>query len=157
MKTILLLLGVFILAVGIFLFTQNLLGGNGLSFLSKTATAKIKDTEVKLSVADTPKGQQKGLSGRKSLASDRGMLFVFKTPDYYSFWMKGMKFPIDIIYLRGEKVVTIYKNIQPPKSANDTSLPVYTPEEPSDKVIEVNANFSDKHGLKKGDSVSITL
>ncbi len=157
MKTILLLLGVFILAVGIFLFTQNLLGGNGASFFGKTATAKIKDTEIKLSVADTPKAQQKGLSGRKSLAEDRGMLFVFKTPDYYSFWMKDMKFPIDIIYLRGDKVVTIYTNVQPPKSATDTSLPVYTSEEPSDKVLEVNAGFSEKQGLKKGDTISITL
>jgi uncharacterized protein len=84
------------------------------------------------------------------------MLFVFDKADYYSFWMKNMKFPIDIIFIRGDKIVSISKNAVAPKSA-DASLPIYKPEAPVDKVLEINSGLSDKHNIKKGDKVEIKL
>ena len=41
----------------------------------------------------------KGLSGRDNLADDEGMFFVFEKSDIYPFWMKDMKFAIDIIWI----------------------------------------------------------
>ena len=51
--------------------------------------------EVELAMSDVKK--QLGLSGRSNLPEDKGMLFVYDKPNFYSFWMKDMLFPIDII------------------------------------------------------------
>ena len=51
------------------------------------------------SFSTTPDAQSKGLAIRDSLNENEGMLFIFETPQKYSFWMKDMKFPIDIIWI----------------------------------------------------------
>jgi uncharacterized protein len=137
-------------------FRSNTRTGGAEQSANKNATAKINNKTFKLDLADTPEAQQKGLSGRDSLAQDQGMLFVFDKADYHSFWMKNMKFPIDIIFIRGDKIVSISKNAAVPKSA-DAPLPIYKPEAPIDKVLEINANLSDRHNIKKGDKVEIKL
>ncbi len=38
------------------------------------------------------------------------MLFLFDKPDYYPFWMKGMKFPLDILFIRGSTIVSIRRD-----------------------------------------------
>ena len=56
----------------------------------------------------------KGLSIKNTLNESEGMLFPFDTPGEYSFWMKDMKFPIDIIWIDSNyKIVYIEKNLQP--------------------------------------------
>ncbi len=120
----------------------------------KSPTAKINNYAFKLYIAKTPKENEVGLSKYKNLAKDMGMLFSFDKPDYYSFWMKQMKFPIDIIYIRDGKIVTIYKDIEPPKSENE-SLSIYKPTEPSNMVLEINAGLCDKYKLKVGDKVNL--
>lgn len=108
----------------------------------------IKDVEVKVEIADTPQKYLKGLSGRKSLAEDRGMLFIHTRRDVSSFWMKDMQFPIDIIFIDGDKVVEIAKNMQPPEGEN---IPEYKSKKPATMVLEVNAGFAEKHSIKVGD------
>lgn len=120
------------------------------------ATAKINNQTFKVDVADEPNEWQRGLSGRDSLDEDAGMLFLFKTTDYHNFWMKDMKFPIDIIFIKDDTVVSVVKNAKPPTSKND-NLPLYKPEQPIDRVLEINAGLSDKHKIKKGDKVEIKL
>lgn len=57
----------------------------------------IDNKDIRVEVADTPKERKQGLSGRKNLAKDKGMLFVYKKPQKHSFWMKNMLFPLDFI------------------------------------------------------------
>lgn len=121
-----------------------------------SATAKINNQTFKVDVADEPNEWQHGLSGRNSLDKDAGMLFIFKSTAYHNFWMKDMKFPIDIIFIKGDTVVSIVKNAKPPTSKNDV-LPLYKPEQPADRVLEINAGLSDKYKMKKGDKVEIKL
>src|SRR3989344_7453771 len=85
--------------------------------LKKSPTAKINNYAFKLYIARTAEDKEIGLSKYKNLAKDVGMLFPFEKPDYYSFWMKQMKFPIYIIYIKDGTIVTIYKNVSPPKKA----------------------------------------
>ena len=48
---------------------------------------------------------------RNKLKEDEGMLFVFDHSDKYSFWMKDMNFPIDIIWIGEDlQIVFIKKN-----------------------------------------------
>jgi uncharacterized membrane protein (UPF0127 family) len=83
------------------------------------------------------------------------MLFVFEQPDYYSFWMKDMKFPIDIIFINKNKIVDIFQDVPVPK--NNNNLPTYTTGEKADKVLEINAGLSNTYKIKIGDNVLLNL
>lgn len=97
-----------------------------------------------------------GLSGRDGLGENSGMLFVFDHSDFYDFWMKDMKFPLDIIWIKNNKVADLEENVPPPLAgAPDASPPVYKPEAPADSVLEVKAGFAGKNQVKIGDEVKI--
>lgn len=123
-------------------------------------TANINGHTIKLEIADQPNEQMKGLSNRNSLADDVGMLFTFPQAGYQQFWMKDMKFPLDIIYLNGEKVVTIYDSIPAFNQVGNTKTPnltIYTPTDPANNVLEINAGLAKKYDLKVGDTVKLNL
>lgn len=120
----------------------------------KSTQVVVNDKAFNVMVAKTDKEKQIGLSGREKIAENQGMLFIFETPDYYSFWMKEMKFPIDIIYINGSKVTTVVKNAKPPSSGNG-DLTIYRPNEKSDKVLEVIAGSSEKYNIKTGTTVKM--
>lgn len=124
---------------------------------AKKAIATFGKQKVTLEIADSLEEQEKGLSGRKFLAENRGMIFVFERPGIQSFWMRGMNFPLDIIFLRGNKIVTIYKNVPAPASKDEIPSAYYQPTSPSDKVIELNAGMADKFDLNVGDTITLTL
>ena len=60
-----------------------------------------------------------GLSGYAGLPEDAGMLFVFPEPIQPTFWMKGMLFAIDIIWIRDGTVVQIHESATPPGEGFD--------------------------------------
>lgn len=148
MRIIFGLIGLILLLVIAFFFTQSYFG----FFTSKT-TATVKNHTFTVDVAKTSKDKEIGLSSKKTISSDYGMYFPFDKPDYYAFWMKNMNFPIDIIFLRDNKIVTIFSNVPAPASATD-NLPLYQPEEPANAVLEIQSGLSKKYGLVKGDSVT---
>lgn len=121
---------------------------------SPSSTIKINDHVFKVELAQTPQEQEMGLSGRDSLAEDQGMLFLFEEEGYYNFWMKNMKFPIDIIFINDDRIVSIIKNAQPPESEN-VNPQILKPEGVIDKVLEIKAGLSEEYGFKKGDRVEI--
>src|SRR4051812_34888171 len=92
-----------VLIVALLLLVVVKSGGNLLSFIpslgGSNAHAQINETKFNLLVAKSETERQKGLSGRKSLSQNQGMIFIFDHPDKYGFWMKDMLFPIDIIYI----------------------------------------------------------
>lgn len=94
----------------------------------------------------------KGLSGRTSLAMDHGMLFVLPKPDIYHFWMRDMHIPIDIIWIDEGRVVDIEKNVPP--EFDPASPRFYTPSRPAQYVLETNAGFAEKNGVKAGDKIT---
>lgn len=127
------------------------------AFLAVFLNYKDKDTyywnvtlggmKIKAEVALSPKDQEKGLSGRNGLKEDEGMLFVFNDPGKYDFWMKDMKFPIDIIWIsEDKKIIDITKNILP-----ESYPAVFKPASSARYVLEVNAGFSDTSEIKIGD------
>jgi len=65
-------------------------------------------------IAATPAQQRQGLMFRKSLASDRGMLFTYAKPQPAAFWMKNTLIPLDILYIAPSgKVLSIVRNARP--------------------------------------------
>jgi len=141
---------VLLVVVSMAIVISRLSQGSG---LLSTPKVELSDKSFTVAVADEAKEQEKGLSGKNNLPKNRGMLFVFGKPDYYSFWMKDMKFPIDIIFINGDKVVKIYHNVPtPPQSGG---LAVYQTPQPADRVLEINAGLSKKYNFKEGDKVKI--
>jgi len=114
----------------------------------------VGDVKVKVEVARELAELAKGLGGREKLDENHGMLFVFETPGEPAFWMKDMKFPIDIIWIMGDEVVDIAPNL--PVVAAEF-LSTYTPKDPANYVLEVNAGFVEEHGIKVGDTVDIRI
>lgn len=122
-----------------------------LAIFSKEKVFKIGDAAITVEIADTPGKRAKGLSGRESLAENRGMLFVFDKPGYYSFWMKDMLIPLDFIWLNGGEIIQINENIRP----KDYPPPkFFTPKYPADSVLEINAGTAKKLNIKIGDKIS---
>lgn len=119
----------------------------------KKATVEINDKSFKVDVAETMGARAKGLSGREKLDKDEGMFFIFGTAGNYGFWMKDMKFPIDIIWIKNDRVVGITPNVRPQAGASDFGLKLYYPPEPVKHVLEVNAGTAAAMGFKIGDEV----
>jgi len=113
---------------------------------------KIAGQIVKVDLALTDAEQTQGLSGRKDLAKNEGMLFVFNKPDKYLFWMKDMNFPIDIIWISDDMRVVYIKKDARPELYPET----YGPNTDAKYVLEVPSGFSDQNHLQIGDSAVFT-
>ncbi len=112
---------------------------------------QINDHGLQVDVVRETRDMVKGLSGRKSLCSDCGLLFVY--PDYQirTFWMKGMNFPLDIVWLKDEIIVGFEENMQPFDSSRKISTMVSG--EQINLVLELNAGWIKKNKVKIGDKV----
>lgn len=116
----------------------------------------LKDQTFVLEIADTPAKQRQGLSGRASLASDHGMLFVYPEEKILTFWMKDMKFDVDVLWIAGDKIVAWEKNMAAPlPDVTDSQLLQYTSAFPADKALELSSGSIDRLGLKLGDSIDL--
>lgn len=119
------------------------------------AQVKILRLKVEAEVADTMETRAIGLGGRESLNEGQGMLFVFDTEAKHSFWMKNVRFGLDIIWLGdNKKVVHFVKNTQPD---NGGDLEIYTPPLKAKYVLEVNGGSIDKYGVELGNRASFEL
>jgi hypothetical protein len=99
-------------------------------------------------IAKTPAEQQKGLSGRTSLAPDHGMLFVFDHEDYWGFWMVDMNFPLDIIWFNSNRQAVFIEQNLPP--CTPQSCPVFIPNVKAMYVLELNGGFVMAHQITLG-------
>lgn len=118
-----------------------------------TKTVTINGRSFDIDIAKSKDQQEKGLAIYDSLPENKGMVFPFDHSDYYAFWMKDMKFPIDIIYINQNKIVDVFENVPNPKSA-DSALPIFKPRTPANLVLEINAGLSQKYSFKIGDSIT---
>jgi len=123
-------------------------------------TVKIgADHVVKLEVASTPDEIQRGLMYRTSLAEDQGMVFLFHPARAVNFWMFHTLIPLDMLFVKNDKIVKIFANAQPCHSENSQDCATYPPGKGLEvsEVIEVQGGYAAKHNVKEGDSVSFEL
>lgn len=122
--------------------------------LLKTASVAVGNSSFYIEVADNFASRAKGLSGHAPLTADQGMLFIFQIPAPYPFWMKDMTFPLDIIWIRANKVIGFAENAPVP-SGSDT--PSFSPPGMVDMVLEVNSGVVKNQGINVGDEVAVNL
>ena len=122
----------------------------GISYNMSLPKLKVGDQTISLLVANDQASREKGLGERPYLAKNEAMLFVFDDVAQECFWMKDMKFPIDIVWLStSRQVVHIEKNISP------ASYPkTYCPVVPAKYVIEFNSGYTDSLGIKEGQTLN---
>ena len=113
----------------------------------------VNGKQFSVAVADTATKRTQGLSGVSAMGENEGMLFLFPIPAKYSFWMKDMNFPIDIIWIRDGKIAGVSENLPAPTGNGVFSLPNYTPESAVDMVLEIGAGNSKKYGFQVGHEV----
>ena len=112
----------------------------------------IGNKKINIEIADSSEKRAQGLSGRKTLEKNSGMLFIFDKSNYYNFHMQNMNFPLDFIWINNDEIVEIIPNV----SASSHQPPDYLrPSIPVDKVLEVNAGFSSENNIKVGDTIII--
>ncbi len=119
----------------------------------KKAVVEIGTKRFSVDVAETMGARAKGLSGREKLDKDEGIFFIFGNPGKYGFWMKDMKFPIDIIWIKENKIVGFEENISPQIGVSEFNLKLYYPPEPIKYVLEVKAGTVSEIGFKIGDEI----
>ena len=108
------------------------------------------DATVFLEVADTADERSLGLMNRESLEEDRGMVFVFRPEHKVTFWMKDTLISLDMIFINNGTVVHIVKNAIP----NQTETLYPSGDKAITEVVEVNAGFTDTHGIEIGSSIT---
>lgn len=106
-------------------------------------------------LAVTEPERRQGLSGREFLAQDAGMLFVFEDEQPRQFWMKDMRFPLDIIWIDGQcRLVGVSADVPiPPPDADDADIPRAPSNLPAQYVLELNAGEWEQAGLSEGEPV----
>ena len=111
-----------------------------------------KGVSIPVEVSDTPEKRSLGLGKRDKLENGWGMLFVFEKRIPHSFWMKNMRFPIDIIWLDNQRIVELAENVPPPQEGE--SPKVIEPRLPSNFVLELESGRARALGLKVGQMLS---
>lgn len=111
---------------------------------------RLRGATITVEVAATEAQKQKGLGGRAQLPQESGMLFPYDHKEQYNFWMRGMQFPLDFIWIDDKTVADLTRNVQPPKG---NVIPIVTPAVAVDTILEVNAGTIDRLGIQIGDTV----
>lgn len=117
-----------------------------------TINIELAGQKITVDIADTMATRAKGLGGRDGLNNNQGMLFIFNNSAYQTFWMMGMRIPIDIIWLQDDKIVDITENTPAPR-AGELNLPTYKPSQKANKVLELKAGWVEQFKVKIGDRV----
>jgi len=120
-----------------------------------TARLRVGDAVVRAEVADDDAERALGLGGRDGLARDAGMYFEL-TSDAPRIWMKGMRFPLDLVWIRNGRVVDVTARVpNEPPGTPEAALPIYSPARPANRVLEVNAGWAKRNGVRAGDEVRL--
>ena len=97
---------------------------------------KIAGQIIRVELALTQEEQKRGLSSRKELKENEGMLFIFPNEAFQGFWMKNTLIPLDVIWISGEGKVVDIQTLQP---CDTEECSISQPIEKAQYVLEVGA------------------
>mgnify|MGYP001260753063 CR=1 FL=1 len=148
LKTILKFILIIVVIIIVYLLIVNYWPKGGSNVVFNTASGAHK---YAVEVSDNKDTRTKGLMERDSLDKDKGMIFIFEEERIPAFWMKNMRFPLDMVFMdKNLKVVDYYENVPACKA---DPCPHYMPSTNSKYVVEVNAGTIKESGLTRGDIV----
>jgi len=122
---------------------------------SAAALEKFQSTQIKVGghtlkveVATTEAQHSQGLMYREKLGPNDGMLFVFETPEYQSFWMKNTLVPLSVAFLAPDGTILNVEDMEP------QTLDPHVSAGPALYALEMNKGWFASHGLKPGDKAT---
>jgi uncharacterized membrane protein (UPF0127 family) len=124
---------------------------------TETGVVRFKHDVLDVEIADTSQLRERGLGFRDELAPGTGMLFVYDSASIRSFWMRGMRFCLDIVWIEGGEIKGAAEYVCPEPGVPDSDLGHYQSPEPVTYVLEVPGGWLDEHGYDIGDPVEIEL
>ena len=128
---------------------------NASVLIQQTPKVKIGDVIFEVELAINPTERSTGLSGRNSLEKNSGMLFVFDKDSATQFWMYGMKFPLDLVWISSScQIVDITYNAEHPENPNSAEgLSLYSSKSPATYTLEINAGEVNLNDINIGRGV----
>ncbi|KKU88260.1 MAG: hypothetical protein UY16_C0010G0016 [Candidatus Gottesmanbacteria bacterium GW2011_GWA2_47_9] len=114
--------------------------------------AIIRDQTFTIETAVTREERELGLGNRKTMPMDHGMVFLFGVRGKYDFWMRGMQFPLDFLWIGENKILDITTNVPPPVG-NEPPVQL-TAKVPVDKILELNAGTVSRLRIQIGDEIT---
>jgi len=109
---------------------------------SKNSSAKIAvrfgKGEIKAGVAGSFLKKALGLSFRKSIGGNEGLFFSFSRACRPVFWNLGMRFPIDVIWMSGGRIIGVEENVPPMADG----IKIFTSPEKADSALETMAGYA---------------
>lgn len=113
-----------------------------------TTRLALEGVALVVEVADSEAERSQGLMYRESLASGRGMLFVYPRAEPRSFWMENTRIPLSIAFLDARGCVVSMADMRPLDRSHTRSG------FPARWALEVNRGWFEAHGVKVGDCVN---
>lgn len=112
----------------------------------ETADGRRHAFTVELALSD--RQQMQGLMFRRSLAPDRGMLFLYASDQPIAMWMKNTYIPLDMLFLRADgRIINIIENVPP------ETLDSRPSEGPARAALELPGGTAARLGIRAGDRV----
>lgn len=125
---------------------------------SRVETISHLNTEIRVWTAKDALERKNGLSrvSLERLEKDqvKGMLFLFPEQSEQTFWMKDMEFDLDVVWIRGESIVKIDRNIKAPLKGETPARMFSTPFK-IDAVLELPAGGANEFGIHPGQTISL--
>jgi hypothetical protein len=119
--------------------------GGGSKAVIETGTG---EAVVTVEIADSAAERERGLMGRRHLAQDVGMLFLFPQETKDAFWMKDTLIPLSIaFYDASGRIVRIFDMVPCTKDP----CPTYGPDVSYRGALEVNLGAFARWGVREGD------
>ena len=121
-------------------------------FLTEELTWKVHESKnLRLEISDNFHKRKIGLMNRQFLEKNKGMIFIYDNLEPVNIWMYKTFIPLDIIFLKKNKITKITPNAKP---CLNLPCKLYPSSEPVDMIIEINAGQAKAMNLKVGDDLT---
>lgn len=123
---------------------------------ARRSTLTVRGHVLDIEIADSMQERSVGLSNRDSLPENSGMLFIFENAGRHGFWMKDTRIPLDMVWIKGDEILGVTKDVQPEPGKSILNLTVHYPPAEVDKVLELNAGTAERIGISTGDRIEVS-
>jgi uncharacterized membrane protein (UPF0127 family) len=122
----------------------------------QTANVVVGNDELLVEISDTSELRERGLSYHADLRPNTGMLFVYDDIGKRIYWMKGMNFCLDIVWINDGQIVGAAESVCPEPNRPDADLDRYASPPEVQYVLEVPAGWLAAHGYGVGTPVDLS-
>lgn len=122
----------------------------------ETATIVVGDDLLTVEIADDGALRSRGLSYRDGLEPGTGMLFIYPDEGMRSFWMRAMRFCLDIVWLSDDDVIGFAEDVCPEPGVREADLQRYISPEPVRFVLEVPGGWMAERGYGPGTPIDLS-